>query len=304
LRHRELQKVKSTYISPLPGLADAQDRIHTEFDQLGTATGRLSSSRPNMQNIPVRGTWGSKIRKGFIAEKGFQFVSFDYSQMELRLAAHIADDKRMKEFFKDGEDIHRMTAAEVFGVSADKVTKDMRFRAKALNFGVLYGMGAVGFAKSANIRREEAQGFIDNYFTRFPAIREYIETTENFARKNGYVETLLGRKRYIPEMTSSHPGLRAQAERMAINHPIQGTAADIIKMAMVAIPTPPPTGDLPKGDKLLLQIHDELLFEIEDDKIEETYPKIKDVMENIYSLSVPLQVDVSVGHSWGELKLI
>ena len=292
LRYRELQKLKSTYIGPLPYLADDKDRIHTKFDQLGTATGRLSSSSPNMQNIPVRGAWGPKIRKGFIAEKGYKFVAFDYSQMELRLAAHIADDKKMKEYFKDGEDIHKMTASEVFGVDPDKITKDMRFRAKALNFGVLYGMGASGFAKSANISRQEAQGFIDNYFTRFPAIREYISKTEEFARKNGYVETLLGRRRYIPEMTSSHPGLRAQAERMAINHPIQGTAADIIKMAMVAIPIP----------KLLLQIHDELLFEIEDDKIEETYPKIKDIMESVYKLTVPLSVDVSVGPSWGELK--
>jgi len=294
LKHRELQKLNSTYISPLPGLADDKDRIHTKFDQLGTATGRLSSSSPNMQNIPVRGTWGLRIRKGFIAEKGFQFVAFDYSQMELRLAAHIADEKKMKEFFKDGQDIHTMTAAEVFGIVPDRVSKDMRFRAKALNFGVLYGMGASGFAKSANIPREEAQSFIDNYFARFPAIREYISKTEEFARKNGYVETLLGRKRYIPEMTSSHPGLRAQAERMAINHPIQGTAADIIKMAMVAISIP----------KLLLQIHDELLFEIEDGKIEETYPKIKNIMESVYSLSVPLVVEVSSGKSWGELTSI
>jgi DNA polymerase-1 len=300
LKYRELQKLNSTYISPLPGLADARDRIHTKFDQLGTATGRLASSKPNMQNIPVRGEWGSKIRKGFVAGEGYKFVSFDYSQMELRLAAHIADDKKMKEYFKEGEDIHKMTAAEVFAVAPDKVTKDMRFRAKALNFGVLYGMGASGFAKSAGIPREEAQNFIDNYFARFPAIRGYIDNTIEIARKNGYVETLLGRKRYIPEMSSSHPGLRAQAERMAINMPIQGTAADIIKMAMVEI-----TYNLkPITYKLLLQIHDELLFEIEDDKIEETYPKIKYIMESVYKLTVPLEVDVSVGASWGDLKVI
>jgi len=298
LRYRGLQKLKSTYISPLPTLCDDKGRIHTKFDQLGTATGRLSSSKPNMQNIPVRGMWGSKIRRGFVAEQGYKLASFDYSQMELRLAAHIADDKKMKEFFKEGADIHQMTAAEVFGISADAVTKDMRFRAKALNFGVLYGMGASGFAKSAGIPKEEAQSFIDNYFARFPAIREWISKTEEFARKNGYVETLLGRKRYIPEITSSHPGLRAQAERMAINHPIQGTAADIIKMAMVAVTN---AREL-TANRLLLQIHDELLFEIEDDKIEETYPKIKDIMENIYKLSVPLQVDVAWGASWGELN--
>ncbi|MFY9457439.1 MAG: DNA polymerase [Candidatus Spechtbacterales bacterium] len=300
LRHRELQKLNSTYISPLPGLADKKDRVHTKFDQLGTATGRLSSSKPNMQNIPVRGDWGLKIRKGFIAEEGFKFVAFDYSQMELRLAAHIADDKKMKEFFKEGADIHKMTAAEVFAIAPDEITKDMRFRAKALNFGVLYGMGASGFAKSANIPREEAQAFIDNYFARFPSVRSYIENTIEFARHNGYVETLLGRKRYIPEITSSHAGLRAQAERMAINHPIQGSAADIIKMAMTEIHY----NLKPKTYNLLLQIHDELLFEIEDDKIEETYPLIKDIMEGVYSLSVPLRVDVSYGHSWGELKVI
>ena len=288
LKYRELQKLNSTYVGPLPGIADGNDRIHTKFDQLGTATGRLSSSGPNMQNIPVRGAWGSKIRKGFIAEKGYILVAFDYSQMELRLAAHIAGDKKMKEYFKDDEDIHRMTASEVFGIAPDKITKDMRFRAKALNFGVLYGMGASGFAKSAAISREEAQSFIDNYFARFPAIREYIEKTTEFARKNGYVETLLGRKRYIPEMTSSHPGLRSQAERMAINHPIQGTAADIIKMAMAKLESINPSfakataGRYESGIRMLLQIHDELLFEIASDKIQETHPKIKDIMENVY----------------------
>ena len=300
LRHREFQKLNSTYIRPLPGLADEKDRIHTKFDQLGTATGRMSSSGPNMQNIPVRGEWGSKIRKGFIAELGYKLVAFDYSQMELRLAAHIADDKKMKEFFEKGEDIHQMTAAEVFLVSPDRVSKDMRYQAKALNFGVLYGMGASGFAKSAGIPREEAQNFIDNYFTRFPKIRDYITKTEEFARKNGYVETLFGRKRYIPEMTSSHPGLRAQAERMAINHPIQGTAADIIKMAMAVISDE--IQNMQSDIRMILQIHDELLFEIADDKIKETYPKIKDIMEGVYKLSVPLRVDVSVGASWGELK--
>lgn len=298
LKYRELQKLNSTYIGPLPGLADPKDRIHTKFDQLGAATGRISSSNPNMQNIPIRGAWGTKIRQGFISEEGSKFVAFDYSQMELRLAAHIADDKKMKEYFKEGEDIHKMTAAEVFAVAPDKVTKDMRFRAKALNFGVLYGMGAQGFARSANIPREEAQAFIENYFLRFPQIREYIENTKEFARKNGYVKTILGRKRFIPEIASTNPQLRAQAERMAINHPIQGSAADIIKMAMVEIHY----NLKPITYNLLLQIHDELLFEIEDDKIEGTYPLIKDIMEGIYSLSVPLRVDVSYGHSWGELE--
>ncbi len=300
LQYRELQKLYSTYVGPLPESVDTKGRVHTKFDQLGTATGRLSSSSPNLQNIPARGEWGVKIRKGFIPERGFQFIAFDYSQMELRLAAHIANDAKMKEFFDRREDIHTMTAAEVFGVRASDVTSQMRFRAKALNFGVLYGMGATGFALSANISRDEAQIFIDNYFVRFPAIRNYIEKTKELARKNGYVETIMGRKRYIPEMNSSHAGLRAQAERMAVNHPIQGSSADIIKMAMVEISDQLRVANC----RLLLQIHDELLFEVADGKIEETYPSIKDIMENVYKLSVPLDVDVSVGPSWGELKAI
>jgi len=302
LRYREFQKLNSTYIKPLPTLCDEKDRVHTKFDQLGTATGRMSSSGPNMQNIPIRGEWGLKIRKGFVVEQGYKLVAFDYSQMELRLAAHIADDKKMKEFFEDGADIHQMTASEVFSVSPDEVTKDMRYQAKALNFGVLYGMGVSGFAKSAGIEKEEAQVFIDNYSARFPKIREYIAKTEEFARKNGYVETLLGRKRYIPEITSSHPGLRAQAERMAINHPIQGTAADIIKMAMVEISSE--IQDAKNEIQMLLQIHDELLFEVRDGKIEDIYPKIKDIMEEVYKISVSLKVDVSIGPSWGELSRV
>lgn len=296
--YRELQKLYSTYIRPLPEIADERDRIHSSFDQLGTATGRVSSSSPNMQNIPIRGEWGRKIRRGFIAEKGYKLVSFDYSQMELRIAAHMANDERMREFFRQGEDIHRMTAAEVFGIARESVTKEMRFRAKALNFGVLYGMGATGFAKSAGIAREEAQDFIDNYFARFPAIRQFIDRTKELARKQGYVETLLGRKRYIPEIESTSPGLRAQAERMAINHPIQGTAADIIKMAMVAVAD---QGLLTENCKLLLQIHDELLFEMQDDIIETTSQVIKKIMEDSCALSVPVRVDVSCGPSWGEL---
>jgi len=217
--------------------------------------------------------------------------------MELRLAAHISQDSKMKEFFNRGEDIHEMTASEVFDIAKDKVSKDMRYKAKALNFGVLYGMGAPGFAKSANISRDEAQTFIDSYFTRFPAILEYIKNTKESARKKGYVSTIFGRKRYIPDITSSNPPLRAQAERMAINHPIQGTAADIIKMAMVAVNSQLSTVSC----RLLLQIHDELLFEIRNDTIEKIYPFIKNIMENTCSLSVSLEVDVSTGPSWGEL---
>ncbi|MBI1888349.1 MAG: DNA polymerase I [Candidatus Spechtbacteria bacterium] len=299
LKYRELQKLYSTYLMPLPSMADAEGRIHTSFDQLGASTGRISSLRPNLQNIPARGEWGTKIRKGFIAGKGFQFVAFDYSQMELRIAAHIADDQKMKAFFRQGEDIHVMTAAEVFGVPKQDVTSEMRYRAKALNFGILYGMGASGFAKSANISRTQAKDFIDGYFARFPAIYEYIQKIKEFTREHGYAETLLHRKRYIPEITSHTPVLKAQAERMAVNHPIQGSSADIIKLAMVAIAE---SNTLDETCRLILQIHDELLFEIRDDMIEKQSQDIKEIMENAYSLSVPLKVDISFGPSWGELK--
>lgn len=300
LKYRELQKLFSTYIKPLPELADEDNRIHTSFHQLGAATGRISSSEPNLQNIPVRGVWGLKIRRGFIAKHEFQFVSFDYSQMELRIAAHVSGDKKMKEYFEQGEDIHTMTAAEVFNVPKEQITKEMRFRAKTLNFGIIYGMGATGFAKSSGISRKDAQLFIDSYFNRFHGMKQYIEDTKDFARKNGYVSTLFGRKRFLPEVNSTNPLLRAQAERMAINHPIQGANADIVKMAMIEVYKE--CQMLNVKCQMLLQIHDELLFEISNDRIGEVYPKIRSIMENTYKFSVPLKVEVSVGPSWGELK--
>lgn len=294
LWYRELQKLYTTYIVPIPEKADKNSRVHTSFGQLGTATGRLSSSSPNMQNIPIQTEWGRKIRKGFIAQKGYQLVSFDYSQMELRLAAHIAKDKKMSSFFDRGADIHQMTASEVFGIAPDKVTKEMRSRAKALNFGVLYGMGARGFARSAKISMEEAQDFIDDYFINFPAIKKYIENTKEFVREYGYAETLFGRKRFLPDIASSAPHLQAAAERMAVNMPIQGTAADVIKMAMVQI-----SKELPK-ERLLLQIHDELLFELP--RNSKSIPQIKHIMEQAGSLK--LKIDVKAGDNWDELKTI
>ena len=300
LKYRELQKLYSTYIKPIPQLADKADRIHTSFDQFGASTGRISSSSPNLQNIPVKGDWGRRIRSGFIAEDGFKFLAFDYSQIELRIAAHISKDLKMTEFFNMSKDIHKMTAAEVFGVRVEDVSQEMRYKAKALNFGVLYGMGVSGFSKSAGISREEAQSFIEGYFTRFPSIRDYIEKTKEFARKHGYTETLLGRKRYMPEINSSNPGLRAQAERMAINHPIQGTGADIIKLAMIRVFQN--LESIRDECRILLQIHDELLFECRDDKIEEATYSIKTAMENIFKLAVPLIVDVKKGGNWGVLE--
>ncbi len=301
LRYRALAKLLNTYLIPLPKLVDENRRIHAHFDQLGTATGRLSSDDPNLQNIPVQGEWGQKIRKGFIASPWYGLAAFDYSQMELRVVAHIAKEPKMQEFFHLGEDIHVMTAAEVFGVPQDKVTKEMRFRAKALNFGMLYGMGARGFAQSAGVSFEEAQTFIDNYFLRFPKIREYIEGTKEFAQRKGYVETMFGRKRYLPDIASRTPQIRAAAERAAINHPIQGSAADIVKMAMVKIHQQHFQKD---QVRLLLQIHDELLFEITHDILKKLLPTIKILMEEVVYLSVPLEVQVKTGKNWGELSLI
>jgi DNA polymerase-1 len=300
LNFRELSKLLNTYVAPLPLLADKEGRVHTHFEQFGAETGRLSSVSPNLQNIPLQGAWGKKVREGFVSASGYRLVSFDYSQMELRLAAHIAKEEKMRKIFKASEDIHRMTAAEVFGVPALDVSDQMRYRAKALNFGVLYGMGARGFAESAKISFEEAQQFIDDYFMRFPKIAEYIEKTKEFVKKKGYTETLFGRRRYLPDIHSFTPQIRAGAERAAVNFPIQGTAADIMKMAMVKVFQECESAKC----RMLLQIHDELLFEAADDIIQESAVKIKDVMEGVAQLPVPLIVQVKTGSSWGTMEKI
>lgn len=298
LKYRELSKLQNTYLLPLPLLADGASRIHAHFDQLGAATGRLSSDSPNLQNIPIQGEWGKKIREGFVAAPGFAFAAFDYSQMELRVASDMAQETKMQKVFKENKDIHQMTAAEVFGIAQNEVTKDMRYRAKALNFGVLYGMGARGFAQSAGISFEEAQSFIEDYFVRFPKIAEYIEKTKEFAKKHGYVETMFGRKRYLPDVNSNAPHIRAAAERAAVNHPIQGSAADIIKMAMVKISKLP---FMNQKCRLVLQIHDELLFEISDGILKEVAPLIKKAMEEAVLLKAPLVAQIKEGPNWSEL---
>ncbi|OHA62541.1 MAG: hypothetical protein A2748_01675 [Candidatus Wildermuthbacteria bacterium RIFCSPHIGHO2_01_FULL_45_20] len=302
LSWREIQKLATTYAKPLAELADEHSRVHTHFDQLGAATGRLSSSNPNLQNIPAQGAWGRRIRRGFVAEKGWKLVSFDYSQMELRIAAHLAQDEKMQEAFQRGEDIHKATAAAVFGIPLDQVTADMRYRAKALNFGILYGMGAMGFAKSAGISLDEARAFIDSYFMKFALVRAYIERIKEEVRAYGYAQTMFGRKRYIPAINSAAPHLKAAAERMAINHPIQGTLADITKIAMVEIEKQMKT----QQDQwhLLLQIHDELVFEMADGIIDETAFRIRRVMKEVCNLNVPVEVDVKVGENWDEMERI
>ena len=300
LRHRELAKLQNTYLEPLPLLANKNSRIHAHFDQFGAATGRISSLNPNLQNIPVLGDWGKKVRKGFVAARGFELYSFDYSQIELRVASHVAKEEKMQEYFREGKDIHKMTAAEVFGVPFAKVTDDMRYKAKALNFGVLYGMGARGFARSAKIPYEEAETFIENYFLRFPKIADYVEETIEFAQEKGYTQTILGRRRYIPDITSETPQLKAAAERAAINHPIQGSAADIMKLAMVKVHEMIPEAKA----RMILQIHDELLFEIPSGTMPQLARTIETVMEGALPLAVPLEVDVKKGPNWGELKTL
>ena len=302
IRYRELAKLKSTYLDALPKLVDLNGRIHTSFNQTIAATGRLSSSEPNLQNIPIRAELGQKIRKAFIAPRGYQIVSADYSQIELRIIASLAKDEKMIAAFKKGEDIHTRTAAEIHEVSLDEVTKEMRYAAKAVNFGIIYGQGPVGLAASAGISRAKATDFIDRYFMVHRAIYQYLEQTKELAKKNGYVETWFGRRRYLPEINSTIQPVAAAAERAAINHPIQGTAADLIKLAMIKI-----YQDLPKicpKAKMLLQVHDELVFEVPINDVKKVAHFVQKQMENVYKLRAPVETHVAVGNNWGDLKAI
>jgi DNA polymerase-1 len=305
LEHRELMKLKTTYVDALPPLVNPKTgRIHTTFNQTGTATGRLSSSDPNLQNIPVMSELGREIRRAFVAEEGFLLVSFDYSQIELRIAAHMADDQKMIEAFRRGLDIHKMTAAEIFNVPLEMVTPEQRRAAKTLNFGILYGMGAQALAEASGMSKEEAKNFIDEYFRDFSGIRAYIDKTLQFVSENGYVETLFGRRRYIPEIHSPNWQMKREAERMAVNAPIQGSAADIAKLAMIKVDEWIKREKLENDVRLLLQVHDELLFEISEKIIPEhgrgVSARIKAIMESVAELKVPLVVDVKAGENWGE----
>lgn len=296
LQQRELQKMLSTYIAPLPESVGPDGRIHSTLIPLGAATGRMSSSNPNLQNIPIRGEWGGHIRAAFVPDEGKQFLACDYSQMELRIVAHLAKDKNMIEAFKNGEDIHTRTASLVFGIDLKDVDKDMRYRAKALNFGLIYGIGHRAFARSAGISVDEAKDFMDRYLAVFSGVADYIENAKEVARQRGYAETLFGRKRFLPDLHSPNPGLRAFAERAAINMPAQGTTADIVKMAMVRAEKEFPS------ISLILQIHDELLWEGEPKEIERVKSGVKHLLEHVVELSVPLSVSSAVGSSWGALK--
>ncbi|PSH67399.1 DNA polymerase I [Phyllobacterium sophorae] len=300
---RQLTKLKSTYTDALPGYINPRTkRVHTSYAMAATSTGRLSSSEPNLQNIPVRTSEGRKIRTAFIAEPGNKLISADYSQIELRVLAHVAEIPQLTQAFADGIDIHAMTASEMFGVPVKDMPSEVRRRAKAINFGIIYGISAFGLANQLSIPREEAGQYIRTYFERFPGIRDYMESTKAFARQHGYVETIFGRRAHYPEIRSSNPQHRAFNERAAINAPIQGSAADIIRRAMVRIE--PALDEANLSARMLLQVHDELIFETAEAEVEATIPVIRAVMENAampaISLSVPLHVDARAANNWDE----
>jgi DNA polymerase-1 len=298
LDYRELVKLKNTYVDTLPLLVNSKTkRIHTSFNQVVAVTGRLSSDNPNLQNIPIRTERGRQIRKAFVPrDENHILLSADYSQIELRIVASISGDPNMCEAFRLGKDIHTATAAKVFGVSEDNVTKEMRYKSKSVNFGIIYGQGAFGLAENLNIPRAEARELIENYFKEYSSIRKYMDDTINFARENGYVKTLLGRKRWLRDITSSNATVRSFAERNAINAPIQGTAADMIKVAMINI-----YNELQKQNlktKMLLQVHDELVFDVYRPELETVKPIIEKMMREALPLNVPVEVGMGTGENW------
>ena len=301
LDYRQLSKIKSTYIDALPSLINPKTkRVHTSFNQTRTATGRLSSSEPNLQNIPVRGELGKEVRQAFIAPPGSYLLAADYSQIDLRVLAHLSQDKSLLDAFRRDEDIHSATAAQVFGVKPSAVTPDMRRVAKTVNFGVIYGMSDYGLEQATGLSREEAAHFITAYFEKYPGVKQYLEATKEKARKEGYVQTLLGRRRSIPEINSQNRQVREAAERMAINMPVQGTSADIIKVAMINLDREIDKRQL--KSKMLLQVHDELIFEVPKAEREEMRQLASEIMSTALTLSVPLKVDIKTGTNWGEME--
>lgn len=298
LEHRSLAKLKSTYTDKLPELIQAHTgRIHTSYHQAVTSTGRLSSSDPNLQNIPVRSAEGRRIRQAFIAESGYYLLAADYSQIELRIMAHLSGDEGLIQAFKEGKDIHAATAAEIFGGDPEHIDREHRRNAKAINFGLIYGMSAFGLARQLGISRQEAAGYIDTYFARYPKVRDYMDNARSAARQQGYAETLLGRRLYIPDINSKNQQRRNAAERLAINAPMQGSAADIIKLSMLAIDRE--LGDNPDC-RLIMQVHDELVFEVRQEAAPQYSDIIRRHMENAHALSVPLIVDIGIGSNWDE----
>ncbi|THA09496.1 DNA polymerase, partial [Rodentibacter pneumotropicus] len=298
VEHRGLSKLKSTYTDKLPQMVDPNTgRVHTSYHQAVTATGRLSSSDPNLQNIPIRNEEGRRIRQAFIAREGYSVVAADYSQIELRIMAHLSQDQGLINAFAQGKDIHRSTAAEIFGVPLDEVTSEQRRNAKAINFGLIYGMSAFGLSRQLGIPRGDAQKYMDLYFQRYPGVQTFMQDIREKAKAQGYVETLFGRRLYLPDINSSNAMRRKGAERVAINAPMQGTAADIIKRAMIKL------DKLVRHDPdidMIMQVHDELVFEVRSEKVEFFSTLIKQNMETAAELVVPLIVDVGVGKNWDE----
>jgi DNA polymerase-1 len=297
MQYRQLDKLQSTYVDALPRMVNPETgRIHSSFNQTVASTGRLSSSDPNLQNIPIRTEMGAEIRRGFIPAEGQVFLSADYSQIELRILAHYSGDPAFVEAFRSGEDIHRQTAALVFGVPLDQVNREMRGRAKTVNFAVIYGIGPYSLGNRLGISGAEAKEFIDRYFERFPGVRRYLDEQIELARKQGYVETLTGRRRYIPEITSRNFNVRAFGERAATNAPIQGSSADLIKIAMIRIHRA--LREEKMQARMLLQVHDELLLEVPHGEVDATLALVKDRMEGAAKLNVPLLVETGTGNSW------
>lgn len=306
LEYREIAKLLSTYIDSIPKLLDKDNRLHSHFEQTGTTTGRMSSNDPNIQNIPIKTDLGRAIRNAFIASDGYELVAIDYSQIELRVAAILSRDSKLMEIFKSGGDVHSATASFVFGVPKEKIDSEMRRRAKIINFGILYGMGVNALKVNLGTSREEAQQFLASYFNTFEGLAHYLDEVKNNALKNGFTETLFGRRRYFDGLKSSLPFIRASAERMAINAPIQGTAADIIKIAMNNVFRSIEKEKLLNEARILLQVHDELVFEVKKERVAQVVPEIKKIMESVLStelsLGVPIVVNAKVGKNWGEMK--
>ncbi len=302
LEYREMEKLRSTYVDSLPLQINPETgRVHTSFNQTGTVTGRIASSDPNLQNIPTRTEMGRRVRNGFIAEDGWQLLAVDYSQIELRIVAHMADDEAMLAAFRAGQDIHATTAAAVHGIDLADVTPEMRRHAKAINFGLIYGMSPYGLTNATDLTLAEAENFIDTYFKKFPGVKKYLDGIKEKAAEQGFVETLLGRRRYFPglERGASY-AVRQREEREATNSPIQGTAADIIKLAMLKLPDALDMAGLKA--RMLLQVHDELMFEVPEEELAETSDLVQDEMENAYKLAIPLSTEAKSGKSWGEMK--
>jgi DNA polymerase-1 len=306
LEYRELKKLLSTYIENLPAMLDADNRLHADFLQTGTTTGRMASQNPNLQNIPIHSIRGQAIRHAFVAPQGFTLVALDYSQVELRLAAILSGDEKLCAIFRSGRDVHREVAAHVFHVAPEQVDAEMRRRAKIINFGILYGMGINALRTQLGTTTAETHAFYEEYFGQFKTLSEYLESTKGFARKHGYTETLFGRRRQFPEMKSSLPYVRAQAERMAVNAPIQGTQADIIKLAMVRVDEMLAKEGAQDDAHLILQVHDELVYEIRSPRAKELSGKIRDIMESVLlpkkARDVPIIVSTESGPDWGTME--